>query len=453
LDKINKSLIEFLSNGKINEKPWDSNYLESNADFIKLFCSETKNDENKFKNIEHRSSTLTDTLYRDLKSSSRVEEYFEVRISDINIYEVTSPKPRAFTINPNDPKEEIVIVVTSQLIHMINSLFTKMQILMSPTLDCDCLERHMYLFQTPEYSDENLIANFLNEFKLFESKNVDFFKENPKYYGNPLNVSEKIETARKFILYHELAHNCRSKIDTFKPSVFNVLKSMYKEIVEEDIINSWAEEIACDSVACQFFLYEIDMKFLEAMKKGNTNFEHLIYESANIFRGIVQTFFMFDIIESGLSEANENAYDRKIYTSKKHPSPLVRLSMSSIILFESMLFRFQEKFRDDFAAFLYRLTELSKMFSGQNQVLNYKILPILDEYGKSTFKRLKVFSVGYLDYLKYDLNPKVAECVVEQIETESGDKMPDYMRRLMKNSIEATLPLKYDIGNNFSFNP
>ena len=450
---MNKSLIELMSNGKINYKPWDSNYLESNADFIRSYCQETGNEESKFKNIEQKLSTLSETLHKDLKSSSRVEKYFNINISKVNIYEVTSPKPRAFTIDPKEYKEETVIVVNSQLIHMINSLFTKMQILMSPTLDCDCLARHEYLFQTFEYSDEYVIATFLNEFSFFDLNNVSYFKENPKFYENPLNVSEKIETARKFILFHELAHNCRSKIDHLIPNIYNFLKPVYEGIVEESIINSWTEEIACDIVACEFLIHDIEMKFLESAKKENTNLEYIVYEAANIVRGIVQTFFIMDIIESGLSKANETAESRIIYVKKKHPSSLLRLSMSSHFLFSSWFFRFHENYRDDFVAFLYRLTELAKIFSGQNETLNQKIMPMLDEYGKLTFKRLKVFSAGYQDYLKFDVNPVLAECLIEQMENEVEYKFPSDFREIMKKNLEATLPFKYDPSNYPAFNP
>src|SRR5665213_1774582 len=245
--------------------------------------------EEKFSRPDPNPKTLETLLWQDFDFMASTTPGFQGLANRYILAEIHAPRPSANCLSLESRSRTIhVICFKSPLIHLINSAFSKILVLNHDERTADCLPEHEHILRDRAYSDTRLLAAFFNDMEVLFDQERLYLPFNPPHMAFPYDYCEQAESARRFILAHEIAHTLfpQSKMAA-------ELATLYGTNSDEDRRErAWTEELWCDRIALIALLNPFQHAPLTEPQQ---------YGLQNVIIGVLTLLTLIDIIEIILS--------------------------------------------------------------------------------------------------------------------------------------------------------
>lgn len=201
-----------------------------------------------------------------------------------------------------------LIYVRSPLLHFIHSAFSKAMLLMQNDRLEGSLPEDESTLMSPAYSEENLVAQWLNAIEVFFNEGALEFSNDPPHLCLPYDYCEAVQGARRFMLAHEIGHAHFHFTDEEE----FLTQGIEQLGVDKALAVDWVEELFCDRFAA-FTILDI---YEDLLDQGLLD-EGRVYELKNA----VAAFFLFFIV----LEHAHRATKEELPLDKPHPPLDLRL--------------------------------------------------------------------------------------------------------------------------------
>lgn len=219
-----------------------------------------------------------------------------------------------------------LIVFHTPLVYLLNSFFSKLDILNADDVYAGCIDEHRALMEGEAYDDLQLIAGIYRDIEVLVDRSFIRKPLDPPYLGSPFDLCERVEGARRFIVAHEISHTfidhpfAQNAMATYRA---NLTQSMGTALSPQQI-EHWAEELWCDesAIAALNFLY-----------KDQLGDPATVHRVTNGLQGVITFFFLLYLLEIGFKR------DLKVLVGAHFPMAEMRYKVVRETLKGSHLFQ------------------------------------------------------------------------------------------------------------------
>lgn len=295
-DPILVDQVADLISGRIETEPWDCDIRAILSPLIDRHQQELgANGEPRepgFEDYPADAKPLSMLIGEDVDYLSTVHGLL-AQAPPLSIVEAFSPDVNAQLIRAEvDGKARNLAVFHTPVIYLINSFFSKLDILNASDVYAGCMDEHRPLMEGDDYDDLNLIAAIYRDMEVMVDRSFVRKPLEPPFLGSPFDLCERVEGARRFVVAHEISHSfvdhpfAQDTMNTFRT---NLTGSM-GEVLSPRQIEHWAEELWCDesAVAALNFLY-----------KDELDDPATLHRATNALQGVITFFFMLYLLEIG----------------------------------------------------------------------------------------------------------------------------------------------------------
>jgi tetratricopeptide (TPR) repeat protein len=280
-----------------------------------------------FQGLEAHPTTLAALVCEDMQ---RIHRHVPIAVppEPILVTEINSNTLSAQLLDITvDGGSMRVIGFHSPLMRYINDFFPKFHIMLSDRY-ARCLPQHRHLLERVDYDDDQLLLSLYNNAEILVNPSASKQMNGPRFLGEPYDLCEQIEGARKFAMLHEFGHAWYRDLKTGKPdpTLDSALAKRFMSGLQYSIAqalganenSSMSEMLAKvlfvqgvrDPRRVQHFVEELwcdlyAFMVIEKLFYGRLKSAPVTHECCNTLLGIMDLFFMLSIIEKGIG-----AYDR-----------------------------------------------------------------------------------------------------------------------------------------------
>jgi hypothetical protein len=212
-----------------------------------------------------------------------------------------------------------VLCFNSGFVDFLNDFLLKLHMLTSFDIYGSCLEIHKPVIAAGGYDDATLLSQFLDSTDSLTTLTFSKLPLAPTFLGSPYDVCQRIEGARRFAVLHELGHHV---FGTSLRNSHDATLRMYMGL-QSSTASRWRDwnaytllmmsdqnvygskrraEQAAEEFWCDVFAFSAIAEFYTDKMEER----RFVYEAENAFVGMLNLFFMLDMIERGLGRYNDH---------------------------------------------------------------------------------------------------------------------------------------------------